>query len=308
MTVVVTGAGGFVGSRLVGASTRSVRAVVRTKAPYLEASEQVEADLLTDDLAPVLDGADVVVHLAGDNEVVTASDPARAVAATTAMAWRVASAAAVVGVPRVVYVSTIHVYGPGASAAREDVVPGPRSPYAIARLASEHLIAATGVETVVLRLSNAVGAPAAIDVDRWTLVATDLCRQAVTTGRLVLRTDGSQRRDFVGLADVCDVIAACCEPAAVPAGTYNLASGRPTTVLALAEQVASAFERRTGTRPPVVRGSEPAEAHRAADAIDVDRLTALGLAPAPAGLAAGVDELVAFCLEHEEELRCRSTG
>jgi UDP-glucose 4-epimerase len=164
------------------------------------------------------------------------------------------------------------------------------------------------VETVVLRLSNAVGAPRAVEVDRWTLVAADLCRQAATTGKLVLRTDGSQRRDFVALDDVCAVVAACIDPDRVPAGTYNLASGTPTTVLAVADEVADAFERLDGHRPDVVPGLEPGGAHRAADTIDVTRLQALGLQPRPDGLRAGVEELAAFCLEHREELACPSTA
>ena len=51
--------------------------------------------------------------------------------------------------------------------------------------------------------SNAVGRAGCADaVDRWTLVANDLCRQAVTTGALALRTTGTQWRDFVALDDV----------------------------------------------------------------------------------------------------------
>ena len=307
MTVVVTGASGFIGSRLVGLLPgRTVRAVVRTPVPYL--AHQRRADLLADDLGPLFEGATTVVHLAGANEVETAADPPSAVADTVAMASRVADAAARAGVSRVVYVSTIHVYGPTAVAAREDVVPAPRSPYAVARLAAEHLLAGAGVETVALRLSNAVGAPRAVEVDRWTLVAADLCRQAVTTGQLVLRTDGSQRRDFVALADVCATVAACVDGDRVPAGTYNLASGTPTSVLTVAETVADVFERLAGSRPEVVPGPEPGGAHRAADTIDVSRLHALGLQPRPDGLRAGVEELVAFCLEHREELACPSTA
>ena len=86
-------------------------------------------------------------------------------------------------VKRLVYMSTVHVYGErmtGGATLTEDMRPEPRAPYAIARLASEHLAAALsrkGIEVVVLRLTNSMGAPAHPAVDRWTLVANDLCRQ-----------------------------------------------------------------------------------------------------------------------------------
>ena len=53
-----------------------------------------------------------------------------------------------------------------------------------------------------MRLSNGFGAPINTDVNRWSLIVNDLCRQAVTTGKLVLRTSGVQKRDFITLTDV----------------------------------------------------------------------------------------------------------
>jgi UDP-glucose 4-epimerase len=196
-----------------------------------------------------------------------------------------------------VYVSTVHVYGdrlvPGA-VVDEDVPPAPRGPYAVPRLAVEHVVAG-GPDPVVLRLTNAVGAPAHAEVDRWTLVANDLCRSAVTTGELVLRSTGQQCRDFIGLADVVRCIAACTDPAAVPSGTYNLASGRPTTVRALAELVQDRFEARTGRRPPLV-APEPTGPDPEPYRVDPGRLAALGLR-ATQPLADSVDEIIDLCLE-----------
>ena len=191
-----------------------------------------------------LEGIDTVVHLAGHNEVVAAQDPDRALAETALAGRHVVEAARAAGVGRIVYVSTIHVYGdrlaPDATV-DETIAPAPHGAYAVARLAVEHLVA-DGPDPVVLRLSNAVGAPAHPEVDRWTLVAADLCRSAATTGALTLRSTGQQFRDFIGLADVVRAIAAGTDPAAVPSGTYNLVSGRSTTVRALAELVQDRFE------------------------------------------------------------------
>ena len=52
---------------------------------------------------------------------------------------------------------------------------------------------------MILRLTNAVGAPADPSVDRWSLVANDLCPPGRADGRLALRSAGVQWRDFVAL-------------------------------------------------------------------------------------------------------------
>ncbi len=298
--LAVTGAGGFLGSRLVTDLGRrtSVRALVRAPLPWLAAEDRRTVDLLDpiDDIAAAMAGCRTVVHLAGHNEVVAATDPDRALSETLIATRHVTEAAIAAGVERVVFVSTVHVYGgrlaPGA-VVDEDVAPEPRGVYAVTRLAAEHLVA-SGPDPVVLRLSNAVGAPADVAVDRWTLVANDLCRSAVETDQLVLRSTGQQWRDFIGLADVVEAIAASADPARLPSGTYNLSSGRSTTVRGLAELVQDRVEARTGRRPelkaPDRDGPDP-EPYR----IDPGKLAGHGVhSEQPLGDA--VDEIIDLCV------------
>jgi UDP-glucose 4-epimerase len=308
--IVVTGAGGYLGGRVVEHLTgagRAVGALTRRPAPWLPVPV-APVDLVDepDELPGALDGAAAVIHLAGANEARAVDDPERALTSTIVAARRVGNACGASGVKRVVYVSTMHVYGaaiaPGGSVT-ESTVPEPRSGYAIARLTAEHALAASGVDVVVLRLTNGVGAPVAPQVDRWSLVVNDLCRQAVTEGELRLRTDGLQWRDFVALVDVCRVLAAATDPARVPAGTYNLSSGRPSTVRAAAELVQDGVEEATGRRPPL--HAPPAQHEPAAPyTVSAARLAAVGL-EAETPLRAAVDETVRFCLRHQAELRTR---
>lgn len=298
--LAVTGAGGFLGSRLIAdlGGTTALRALVRAPVTWLATEDQRTVDLLApvDDVAAALEGCRAVIHLAGHNEVVAATDPDRALAETLIATRHVTEAAIAAGVARIVFVSTVHVYGdrlaPGAQV-DESVPPAPRGVYAVARLAAEHLVAA-GPAPVVLRLSNAVGAPAHADVDRWTLVAADLCRSAIESDELVLRSSGQQWRDFIGLADVVRAVAAVAEPGSIPTGTYNLASGRSTTVRDLAELVQDRVEALTGRRPtlkaPDRDGPDPAPYR-----IDPGRLAAAGI-HADQPLADAIDEIIGLCV------------
>jgi UDP-glucose 4-epimerase len=308
--VLVTGAGGYVGGRLVRAlqtADQDVHTVVREPTPWLDVSETI-CDLCT--VAPeLLAGAcrdvDAIVHLAGENELVAAREPAGALGSTVVAAERVAEAARAAGVRRLIYLSTVHVYGariePGVTLT-EDLRPEPRSAYAISRLACEHVaarLAAGGYELVILRLTNSVGAPLDARVDRWSLVANDLARQGARHGRLRLRSSGVQWRDFVGLGDVCAAILAACD-GSLATGTYNLGSGTATTVLTLAHLVQDAFEQRTGQRPPLQAPPPPPEPPGPYH-VSVQRIAAQGVTSSSSLLGA-VGETVDFCLEHREEL------
>lgn len=301
--LAVTGAGGYIGGAVVRAAAGdpnvTVRSIVREPAAWLTGEVFQVADLTTEASAAVA-GADVVLHLAGPNEVETSADPVRAISSAIGAARAVTMAAADAGVRRLIYVSTVHVYGaalqPGALI-DEQTLPMPRHPYAIARLACEHIIAAAAgsIEVVILRLTNAVGPPADSGVDRWSLVANDLCRQAVSGDHLELRTDGQDWRDFVALDDVAQLALAAAAPDRLPAGTYNLGSGSSRTIRQLAQLVIDeAAKRGLGElelRAPSGRTQPPSPY-----TVSVDALARHGLA-AQVSLEQAVAETLAFCAD-----------
>jgi UDP-glucose 4-epimerase len=203
-----------------------------------------------------------------------------------------------------VYVSTVHIYGAAikeGAVLDEATVPEPSVDYAIARLAAEHLMRthARASDSVVLRLTNSVGAPVHPDVARWTLVGNDLCRQAATTGRLRLKTHGCQWRDFVAMADVCQVLTSCVAGEVAP-GTYNVGSGKPATIRELAEIVQDAFASLTGVRPPLDAPPPPRRAPKAYF-VSVGRLRDQGLR-CETPIASAVRETAAFCIAHRDSL------
>lgn len=302
--IAVTGSGGYVGGRLVAALVAhgsEVRALARRPAPWLPVPT-TGLDLARagiDEIADALAGCAAVAHLAGANEVAAARDVDDALASTVIAGRRVAAAARLAGVERMVLLSTARVYGAAAvpgSTLDTRTVPAPRHPYAVARLAVEHLAAAEGpAHLVVLRLTNSVGALPDPRVNRWSLVANDLCRQAVGGHELRLRTSGHQWRDFVALIDAVTTIEAATA-GQVPAGTYDLGSGISTTVLDLAELIAAeattVLGRATTVIAPPHEGPSPEPTP-----VDVSPLAALGLQPTTP-LREAVRETLLACVEH----------
>jgi dTDP-L-rhamnose 4-epimerase len=138
----------------------------------------------------------------------------------------------------------------------EEAPPEPRNVYAATKLHQEHLCAAyarehPGVACTALRYHNVYGPRMPRDTP-YAGVAS-IFRSALEAGRPPrVFEDGGQRRDFVHVADVARAnLIALTRPEPVP-GTFNIASGRPTTVLEMARALTAAFG--PGAPTPEVTG------------------------------------------------------
>ncbi|MEO8636434.1 MAG: NAD-dependent epimerase/dehydratase family protein [Gemmatimonadales bacterium] len=163
MRLVVTGAGGFVGmvmSRTAEAEGHEVVRVVRrggSASPGLEIVGEIDGRT---DWGDVVDGADVVIHLAARVHVLReyAKDPLAAFRAVNVEGTRrLAEAAATRGVRRLVLVSTIKVLGESTSGTpfRPDDPLAPGDPYAQSKLEAElalrQVSERAGLEVVIVR-------------------------------------------------------------------------------------------------------------------------------------------------------------
>lgn len=139
----------------------------------------------------------------------------------------------------------------------EDAPTIPRNVYAATKLHQEHLVAAfareCGVAAIALRYHNVYGPRLPVDTP-YAGVAS-LFRSRLLDGKppLVFE-DGGQTRDFVHVTDVARANAAAIAPPAPGIGevglrAYNVASGRPATILELARGLAATIG---GPKPAVV--------------------------------------------------------
>ncbi len=161
-------------------------------APFLDRMELVEDDITKlEACRRACQGVDVVFHQAALPSVPrSVKDPARSHEVNATGTLNVLLAARDAGVRRVVYASSSSAYGDTPTLPkREEHIPSPRSPYAVAKLAGEHYVrsfpAVFGLEGVALRYFNIFGprqdpgSPYAAVIPHPT---TSTRRSATTTG------------------------------------------------------------------------------------------------------------------------------
>jgi UDP-glucuronate 4-epimerase len=246
MRCLVTGCAGFIGSHLAerlvgdGHTVTGVDAFTDFYARGLKeanladlaqnpAFSLVEGNLLDLELDPLLDGVDVVFHLAAQAGVRKSWGRAFQVYTdwNILATQRLLEAVRDRPLRRFVYASSSAVYGHAELPLREDGPARPLSPYGVSKLAAEHLCglyaAGAGVPAVSLRYFTVFGPRQRPDM------AFHLFIRALRAGRPIpVYGDGRQTRDFTFVGDVVDATcrAAAVSTAQVPAGAVlNIAGG-----------------------------------------------------------------------------------
>jgi UDP-glucose 4-epimerase len=288
--VLVTGARGYLGARLLG----------QLPGALALCADITDPQALARAFAAV-GPADALVHLAAADEIVCANDLARGFEVNCVGTRNVLESAAAAGVRRIVFLSSFHVYGEPVegSAIDEATVPDPLHPYGITKLAAEQLCKAAsrrhGFELAIVRLSNGVGAPADSGNARWTLVVPDLCRQAQERGVLTLRSSGLQGRDFVSIDDTAAALRLLLDADAMQLRqpVFNLGSGVTVRVRDVARMIQEEYQALYGVAIALF-APEPSGPAPSLFTYDIRRMAALGFAP-QSDLRAEIRQTLQFC-------------
>jgi UDP-glucose 4-epimerase len=198
--------------------------------------ELAELDLAGPDLAGVVAAArpEVVYHLAAQIDVRrSVADPLYDARVNVLGTIALAKAALEAGCRRLVFASSGGtVYGepdPSALPIDETYPPRTTNPYGVSKRSAEDYLAAFaelhGLEPVSLRLGNVYGPRQ--DPHGEAGVVAIFCNRLLADEPVTIFGDGEQVRDFVYVGDV---VAAMLAAGGAGGGTYNVGTGRATSV------------------------------------------------------------------------------
>jgi nucleoside-diphosphate-sugar epimerase len=245
---LITGVAGFIGSSIArallsrGERVRGVDNFATGKreniAEILNRIDFREADITDlDAMREACTGVDFVMHQAAIPSVPkSVLDPLGSNRANIDGTVNVLVAARDAKVKRVVYAASSSAYGDTPTLPKhEEMRPDPISPYAVAKLASEHYMISFyrcyGLETVCLRYFNIFG-PRQDPSSPYSGVLAKFTTQMLRGEQPTINGDGEQSRDFTYIDNAVEAnLLACKAPAQKAAGQmFNVATGRRVTL------------------------------------------------------------------------------
>lgn len=261
MKVLVTGGAGFIGIHLARRLLADGHEVVvvdnesNGELKLVPAGATVARGDVTkpEDLDPVFaSGLDAVCHIAGQVSIIKAfADPVADLRTNTEGTVQVLKLCVKYKVPRLLYASSMTLYGNAAKVPTAETEPCvPDAYYGITKLAAERYVHATGerpdlgfdFSVTSLRMFSVYGPGQSYD-NPYQGVLGIFSGNVLRGEPITIFGDGEQTRDFVFVEDVVDGWSRALTSPQAKGRVINLGGGRATSINQLAKAVVNAFER-----------------------------------------------------------------
>lgn len=293
MKILITGGAGFIGHNLAlylvkkGYDVVVVDSMERSSDYALRRLGEFGVPITRADVREFSDyeGFDVVVHAAAYVSVEeSVKEPIKYVENNVLGTARVGYECVKRG-SKLIYLSSAAVYGePLRLPISEDHPTRPQSPYGLSKLQGEEVLRnftlVYGLKHVTLRLFNVYGPG---QNPSYAGVITGFLNRALRNKPLIIYGDGEQTRDFIYVGDVAEVVEFFIRENVFNNETYNVGSGKPTTIKELARTIMKVV----GKELPVIHEApRPGDIrHSLADVSKITRLTRIKPTPIEEGLS-----------------------
>ena len=254
-TVLITGAGGYIGCRLVdylqnkGYKIKALDRFFFVKERLQSILKNSQVEVIEEDIRffdlEILKDVDIVIDLAAlSNDPAGELDPVKTWSINYLGRFRVATLAKLMGVKRYVFPSSCSVYGFQECVVSENSPVNPLTTYAKANYKAEvdiKRLADKNYCVVILRFATVYGYSPRM---RFDLAINGMVRGFFKNGKIPILRDGTQYRPFVHVMDVCKAIHLAMEAddEKVNGEVFNVGSNEQNVqIFELAQRVANAI-------------------------------------------------------------------
>lgn len=274
--IVVTGASGYIGTSVIPYLVQRGYIPVALLGDKEKCGFPREVEVRAGDtgdhrfLCRAIKDADIVLHLAGFKGYERClRDVDRAVSANILFTKDILESARKNRV-RMIFTSTYWTYGHRlALPYLEDMPLMPSEPYGWSKAIAETMVRSSGLNYAILRLANVFGYGAGKGYDELTAL---FLKKAMAGMPITLNNAGRHSVDLISVDDVCKAIVAVIglkDKYLV----LNVGSGKPISILKIAELINEVSESLTGAKAKLVKGEDGKDEILFADRwVDASRL------------------------------------
>lgn len=252
--IVVTGGYGFIGAALITRLLElGVREVVLIDHMRFGSQDRLREDeritfhhldlscVTQDTLETVIQGSDALFHLAAEKHNQSKHDLERVYSANIQGTYRLFHAAQVIGIRKIVFSSSLYVYGAsGQTAFAETMIPSPHTLYGVSKRFGEecgqYLYQKFKMDFVALRYFFVYG-PGQYHGTGYKSVIVKNFERLISGRPPIIRGDGNQRLDYIYIDDIVqNTLKAMSEPT-VTNVCLNLGNEYALTINELTEKM-----------------------------------------------------------------------